>query len=144
VKIIEADSAETIARCFPVMSELRPHLTVEQFEGRVARQRAAGYRLTFVESEGQVRAVAGWRMVEFLAWGKILYVDDLVTRATDQGAGFGSALMDWLIAEARREKCQELHLDSGVHRFGAHRFYLHKGMDITCHHFGIRLGNQGT
>jgi hypothetical protein len=32
-----------------------------------------------------------------------------------------------------------LHLDSGVQRFAAHRFYLARRMDITCHHFALKL-----
>ena len=121
------------------MLELRPHLTRESFVEQVRRQREQGYCLAFVESDGEVRSVAGYRMMEKLAWGRIMYVDDLVTRAADHGGGFGSALLDWLIAEARRAGCAQFHLDSGVQRFGAHRFYLHKGMDITCHHFAMKL-----
>jgi hypothetical protein len=30
-------------------------------------------------------------------------------------------------------------LDSGVQRFGAHRFYLRRRMNITSHHFAIDL-----
>lgn len=63
----------------------------------------------------------------------------LVTRAADHGAGYGSALFDWLTNEARSAGCAQLHLDSGVQRFGAHRFYLHKGLDITSHHFAVQL-----
>jgi len=63
-----------------------------------------------------------------------------VTRDVDLGVGFGSRLLDWLVDEAKRQGCEQFHLDSGVQRFGAHRFYLHKGMDITSHHFAMRLG----
>lgn len=134
-----ADTAESIARCFVVMSELRPHIALDAFEPQVRRQQAQGYRLVFAECDGEVRSVAGFRVFETLAWGRIMYVDDLVTRMSDRGGGFGSALIDWLAEQARREVCAELHLDSGVQRFGAHRFYLHKGMDITCHHFAMKL-----
>ena len=48
-------------------------------------------------------------------------------------------LMDWLVGRAREQGCDELHLDSGVQRYGAHRFYLRYGMDITSHHFRIAL-----
>lgn len=134
-----AETAESIARCFVVMSELRPHIAPDAFEPQVRRQEAQGYRLVYAESDGEVRSVAGFRVHEALAWGRFMYVDDLVTRASDHGGGFGSALLDWLIEEARREGCAEFHLNSGVQRFGAHRFYLHKGMDITCHHFALKL-----
>jgi len=33
----------------------------------------------------------------------------------------------------------QLHLDSGVQRFSAHRFYLSKRMEISSHHFSLKL-----
>jgi GNAT superfamily N-acetyltransferase len=121
------------------MVELRTHLVRDEFVERVARQRVTGYHLVYAEEAGQVRAVAGYRVLECLAWGRFLYVDDLVTRAADGRRGYGGRLLTWLTEEARRQGCAELHLDSGVQRFDAHRFYLKHGLDITCHHFGRRL-----
>ena len=135
-----ASNSDDIARCFEVMHELRPHLTLESFLAQAARQQTQGWRLAFLESDGVVRSVTGYRFLENLAWGRFLYVDDLVTRDADHGGGFGSRLLDWLVDEAKRQGCEQFHLDSGVQRFGAHRFYLHKGMDITSHHFAMRLG----
>ncbi len=66
-------------------------------------------------------------------------MDDLVTRAADRSAGFGGQLFDWLVEEARREKCAAFSLDSGVQRFDAHRFYLRKRMQIAAHHFTLAL-----
>ena len=103
------------------------------------QQQSSSYRLIFAESHGEVLAVAGYRISECLAWGRFLYVDDLVTRATDQASGFGGTLFDWLVEHAVDQKCVQLHLDSGVHRFVAHRFYLRKRMDLTSHHFSLRL-----
>lgn len=128
-----------IERCSPVMRELRPHLPADGFVAQVRRQMTQGYRLGFLEEEGVVKAVAGYRILEGLAWGRFLYVDDLVTREADRSKGCGGELIECLKAEAEKEGCRELHLDSGVQRFGAHRFYLGKRMDITCHHFALRL-----
>lgn len=137
--VLIANSAETIARCFPIMRELRPHLQPDEFVARVQRQHAQGYDLAFLEAGGEIRVVAGFRVAECLAWGRLLYVDDLVTRPQDQGKGFGAVMFDWLLDQAHARGCEELHLDSGVQRFGAHRFYLHKNLDITCHHFALKL-----
>ena len=98
-----------------------------------------GFRLAFLESDGEVRAVAGYRILELLFSGRTLYVDDLVTREDDRSKGFGGQLFDWLVAEARREKCSAFALDSGVQRFNAHRFYLSKRMKIAAHHFTLEL-----
>ena len=139
VKIQIADTVDALVRCFDVMKELRPHLDLETFVAQVERQQNQGFRLVFLEAGGEVRSVAGYRLLENLAWGKFLYVDDLSTQASTRSQGHGGALIDWLIVEAKREGCAQLHLDSGVHRFDAHRFYLRKRLDITCHHFAMIL-----
>ena len=132
-----------ILRCHAVMLELRPHFADgAAFTARVERQQAQGYRLAYVEAAGEVRSAAGYRVLEKLSAGPFLYVDDLVTRAADRGQGFDSRLFDWLVVQAREAGCSMLQLDSGVQRFGAHRFYLGKGMDLTCHHFDLRLGSD--
>jgi GNAT superfamily N-acetyltransferase len=135
-----AQTPEAIARCHAVMRELRPQFDDEaQFVARVTQQISEGYHLAYLESEGAVRSCAGYRFTRTLSWGFHLYVDDLITRAVDREGGFGSQLFDWLVAEARRRGCESFHLDSGVQRFGAHRFYLHKRMDIIAHHFSLGL-----
>lgn len=135
-----AESEMEIGSCFPVMVELRPHLSEAEFLLRIKRQQSvAGYKLVFLEDEGWVKAVAGFRITECLAWEKFLYVDDLVTRSGERSKDYGQALFDWLVEYAKESECRELHLDSGVQRFGAHRFYLQNRMEITCHHFELKL-----
>jgi GNAT superfamily N-acetyltransferase len=134
-----AETEADIARCYPVMVELRPHLKATEFTARVRKQQATGFHLAYLEEAGEVRAVAGFRYLETLAWGKILYVDDLVADPAQRSRGFGGQLFDWLVAQAKQNNCDELHLDSGVQRFGAHRFYLARRMDINCHHFALKL-----
>jgi GNAT superfamily N-acetyltransferase len=134
-----AESDDDIAACFDVLLELRPHLEREEFVPRVHRLRQQGYRLALASDGGRVVAVAGYRFSENLAWGRFLYVDDLVTVAACRSAGHGQRLFDWLVAQARGSGCQELHLDSGVQRYAAHRFYLRNRLHITSHHFALTL-----
>jgi len=139
-RIAFAESAAEIGRCHAVMLELRPqHPRRAQFIRQVQRQQKEGFRLVYLEAEGDVRAVAGYRFLDLLFSGRTLYLDDLVTRAADRSRGFGGRLFDWLVEEARREKCQAFTLDSGVQRFDAHRFYLLKRMKIAAHHFTLSL-----
>ncbi|MBI5772133.1 MAG: GNAT family N-acetyltransferase [Verrucomicrobia bacterium] len=138
-EITLARTEAEILRCYPVMAELRPHLSRENFLQQVQRQQREGFFLAFLESGGEVKSVAGYRLLENLAWGKFLYVDDLVTAERARSQGFGQQLLDWLVVEARAQGCAQFHLDSGVQRFGAHRFYLAQRMDITCHHFAMKL-----
>jgi len=139
MKVALATSEIELTRCFPVMAQLRPHLSKEEFVHQVRRQQQDGYRLAYLEDQGEIRSLAGFRMMEMLAFGKLMYVDDLVTAENHRSRGYGASLFDWLIARARADGCAQLHLDSGVHRFAAHRFYLMKRMEISSHHFSLKL-----
>lgn len=139
MQIALATSPEDIARTFAVMRQLRPHLDEGMFVETVQRQQADGYRLAALEQAGQVRAVAGFRVLEQLVRGRVLYVDDLVTDELARSQGLGDALFDWLVQHARTEGCRAFELDSGVQRNAAHRFYLRKRMDITAYHFVLGL-----
>jgi GNAT superfamily N-acetyltransferase len=102
-------------------------------------QRPEGYRLlgSFEDGAPEASAVAGFRLVHHLAWGRALYVDDLSTLEAARGRGHAGALLDHVIAEAKRLGCGELHLDSGVGapRWNAHRLYMNHGLTIVSHHF---------
>jgi GNAT superfamily N-acetyltransferase len=135
-----AGSDADIARCFPVMQQLRPHLVAAEFVPRIRRQQAENFQLAFAaDSNGLVRSVAGFRVMEMLFSGRTLYVDDLVTDAAARSQGFGDALFDWLVAHARARGCTEFSLDSGTQRVDAHRFYLRKRMKIASFHFSLPL-----
>lgn len=135
-----AESSQDLERCYPVVQELRSQYDMPMFFAQVNRQtQQAGYQVAFLEDEGLVRSVGGFRVGDYLAWGKTMYVDDLVTREADRSKGYGEKLFDWLVERARSMGCDQFHLDSGVHRFAAHRFYLRKRMDITSHHFAMKL-----
>ena len=139
MKIALAESDTDIARCFPVMAQLRPHLVETDFVARVRRMQRDGFHLAFLEADGTVRAVAGYRFQDKLFSGRNLYVDDLVTDATARSRGHGHALLAWLIAQARVRGCDNFELDSGVQRHDAHRFYLRERMKIASYHFVLPL-----
>lgn len=138
-ELFVADSDEEILSCFPAFSALRPHLGEQAFLSQVRRQQAQSYRIVALRHEGVVRSAAGFRFAEFLAWGKVLYVDDLTTLPGATSRGFAGMLMDWLVAHARANGCQGLHLDTGYARHAAHRLYLRKGLQFNCHHLALDL-----
>lgn len=130
---------EQIEACAATMLELRTHIEPKDFLGRVRSQMRRGYLLAYLEHDGEVKAVAGFRFGEFLAWGRIMCVDDLVVKESERGKGFGGQLLEWLKSYARANGCEQFHLDSGTHRLDAHRFYKTHGMEISSHHFGMKL-----
>ncbi len=139
MRIRHAESCEDIARCFPVMVQLRPALIEAQFVARIQALQSGGYKLVLLEDEGEVQAVAGYRVGDMLSRGRHMYVDDLVTTEAARSAGYGAGLFDWLVQRAQDADCQQLDLDSGVHRHSAHRFYFRRGMHIPSYHFQLRL-----
>lgn len=143
VTVRELGPGET-ALAARTLLELRPWLGSEEALVRQAdRQRATGYRLAgvFTADDEQAAAVAGFRINEFLAWGKHLYVDDLVTATGHRGQGHADRLFAWLEEEARQAGCTQFHLDSGVgeNRQDAHRFYFRHGLRIASFHFEREL-----
>jgi GNAT superfamily N-acetyltransferase len=140
-EIKTAESDADIDRCFPVMRALRPHIQdAGEFLARARRQqRQSGWTLIYVEDGGAPVACAGFRISEWLSWGKALYVDDLICLESHRGKGFAEALMRWMEARAQAQGCQEFHLDSGTFRLPAHRFYHRLKLGITAFHFTKKL-----
>ena len=126
---------------YAAMLELRPKIGSSADFVRTVndRQRPQGYRLigSFDDDDEQAAGAAGFRVLDYLAWGHALYCDDLTTREKYRGRGHAGALMDWMVEEARRLGCGEFHLDSGVgpDRTTAHRLYFNKRMRISAFHF---------
>lgn len=138
--IIQPTTDEEILATRDVMLQLRPHLAPDDYLPMVRRMmQTNNYHLAAVQVDGVVRAVAGYRYMEVLYAGKILYVDDLSTDENSRSQGHGKALIDWLKVEARQHGCTQLHLDSGTHRESAHRFYFRERLTISAYHFRIAV-----
>jgi len=148
--IVREVEAHETALTYRAMAALRqgraPLATVETFVTWVnTQQRPEGYRLvaSFAAGSDDAVAVAGFRRLHALLWGDCLYIDDLVTLPEGRGQGHADALFSWLIAEAQRLDCEQLHLDSGMQRHAAHRFYLNHRLAITALHFQTALEPVG-
>lgn len=138
-----AETDADIQSCFAPIQVLRPHIThADEFVAQVRRQQQQGYRMVLLEEDGAVASVAGFRMQEFLAWGMIMYIDDLVTLPGHRQHGYGQALLAWLLAHARVQGCAEIHLDSGYQRHDAHRLYLRMGFVLQSHHFAYNAEHR--
>ena len=137
--LVELADADTVRAAWPVVRQLRAHLTEDSFVAMVGAMRAEGYRAIALLRDNTPCAYAGFRILTMLAHGRLLYVDDLVTDETARDTGAGRALIAWLVGEARRHGCAGVQLDSGVQRFAAHAFYFGRGMRIAAYHFAMAL-----
>lgn len=138
-EIQEAKTEEQILKCFDLLQLLRPHLQKEEFVQRVREQEQQGYKLICIGEGSDLKSVAGYRIANFLAWGKTLYVDDLITQPEARGTGFGTHLIKWLMGEAKKQGCDSIHLDTGIERDDAHRLYLNLGLKIDCLHLSMKF-----
>jgi GNAT superfamily N-acetyltransferase len=131
---------DEIALSYDVFLELRPHLqSKESFVAQVMEQYKQGYAIIAICEKGDMVACIGFRFLTTLAWGGILYIDDLITKEKTRGKGYGKILLDHVIQIARKSLCKEVHLDTGYARHAAHKVYLKQGFNFSAHHLALKL-----
>lgn len=134
-----AKTEEDILKCWDVINVLRPHLEKDKFVATIKSMIEEGYTLAFIEADGKAVSAAGYRYLHFLYIGRHYYIDDLVTLEAGRGKGYASALIDFIVAEAKKNGYAAVTLDSGHQRNAAHRLYLNKGFVISAHHFQMKF-----
>ncbi len=134
-----ATTTEELTRCFEVMKELRPHHNLESFLTAMDAMQKEGYHLLYLEGEGCIVSVAGFRFTTTLYDGLVVDFDDFVTLADGRSKGYGAIVFDYLVKLAKEKNIKAIHLNSNHQRFDAHRFYLNKKMKIMAHHFRLEL-----
>ena len=137
IKIATTD--DEILKCFGVMNQLRPNLHKSDFVDIIKLLFSEGYILAYLEEGNDVKSVAGFKEQHNLFLGKHLYVEDFVTDEKERSKSYGQQLFDWLCERGRQTACSVIHLDSGVQRYKAHKFYLNQDLKIICYHFGKEL-----
>jgi GNAT superfamily N-acetyltransferase len=138
-RVTVAQSEQEISDCYVIMAELRPHIQPDEFLPMVKRlSDIAGFQLAYL-TDGEIKAVAGFRISQWLAGGKYLEIEDLVAKSGERSKGYGGELFDWLVTFAAENNCAQVRLISRVTRIDAHRFYLRKGMNLEAHYFSMNL-----
>lgn len=140
MKIEKIITAAEIVGCFNLMQYLRPHLNQNEFVEKIERQRQQGYEQACVLVNNIPVSLIGYRVFECTAWGKILYIDDLITAPSETGKGYAGSLLDWVDKIAIQRQCDAVHLDTGPQRHDAHRLYLNKGFTLNSYHMQKLLG----
>lgn len=124
--------------CKDAILEFRPEVAPETVVDQVFKMiTEEGYELAFLPNADNTRAGAfiGYRKLNMLRTGPIIYVDDLFTFAECRKQGFAGALLDYVTRQATEEGMKSVHLDSGYTLHPAHRLYLNKGYYLACNHF---------
>jgi GNAT superfamily N-acetyltransferase len=133
-------SDEDIDKAYPILHQLRDHLTKEDFAERYRETfEASAYRIIGVWVGDELRAIAGFRFILNMAVGNALYIDDLVVSSDYRSNGYGAVLVKYLEGVAIAIGVDAIRLDSAVHRLDAHRFYEREGFYFYSKHFGREL-----
>lgn len=138
--IAHAETDDQIDATFEVMQQLRPHLERAQYVPLIRSLMASdGLKLLALSEQGEVRAVATYRVMNMLYCGSLIYIDDLVSDERARSRGYGAQLISRIKEEGRALGCSEVQLISRVTREGAHRFYFREGFGIECFQFRAKL-----
>jgi len=64
-------------------------------------------------------------------------IEGVRIHADERGTGLGTQLIEWAVAESRRQNCQLVQLTTDKSRTDAHRFYERLG--FTASHLGFKI-----
>lgn len=134
-----AATIDDALHCLEAIRSLRPHVTKENLPSYFEKMQQQNYHMIYAEEDGKAVAFSGYRFITHFFSDDIIYIDDLGTIEAYRGKGYGSALLDHIFKIAAEKKLAGVQLDSGHHRYDAHRLYLQKGFNIVSHHFALKL-----
>ncbi|MET9426254.1 MULTISPECIES: GNAT family N-acetyltransferase [unclassified Streptomyces] len=64
-------------------------------------------------------------------------IEGVRIHADERGSGLGTQLIEWAVAESRRQNCRLVQLTSDASRTDAHRFYERLGFEAS--HVGFKM-----
>lgn len=127
-KFITASTLSDLKRFFPVISELRPRLTFNEYvELYNEAHKRDEFNLVAIEEDNIVLAVMGYRILFDFVRGKHVYIDDLVSTEAARSKGLGAELLLFAKKIAIDEKCKGLRLCTGLDNFRGIKFYEKHG-----------------
>ncbi|MCQ1953962.1 GNAT family N-acetyltransferase [Arthrobacter sp. zg-Y238] len=98
----------------------------------------ANFLAAVEDSAGKIAGTLQLTLIPCLALGGAtrLQVEAVHVRADLRSNGLGAAMMDWAVAEGRRNGATLVQLTSNARRESAHRFYQRQGFDAS--HIGFK------
>lgn len=125
-EIRELSLEHEVREAFPVMNQLRTHLSEDLYYELFLQMKGEGYTLFANYRDEKIVALAGFAILTNLYDGKHVYLYDLITDQEERSKGYGDELLSFLESFAVQNNCNCITLSSNVNRIDAHRFYEEK------------------
>ncbi len=126
---------EEMLKYLPVLNELYPSLTTEEYSRELDEMLSCRYGQVAVFEEEACVAICGFWIGNKLWIGKYLELDNIVVRASHRSQGVGKLMFDFLERKAVEQQCKMLSLDSYTSNFQAHKFFYNEGYVPKGFHF---------
>lgn len=140
MKTYIVQSEADLKRCYPVMKELRTHLSLEDYLAIYKDTHTQdGYEIVAVEDQGQILALMGYRFLSDFIRGRHVYIDDLVTTEMARSKGLGAQLLKYAEDVAKKSGCKSLRLCTGVENELGVKFYERNGWTKRAYAFSKKL-----
>ncbi|MEI8116367.1 MAG: GNAT family N-acetyltransferase [Flavobacteriia bacterium] len=126
---------EEMLKFLPVLNELYPSLTAEEYSRELDEMLPCRYGQVAVFEEDECIAICGFWLGNKLWIGKYMELDNIVVRASHRSQGVGKLMFDFLERKAIEYRCKMLSLDSYTNNFKAHKFFYNEGYSPKGFHF---------
>jgi GNAT superfamily N-acetyltransferase len=125
-EIRQLSTEHEVREAFPVMKQLRTHLSEDLFYELFQQMQKEGYTLIANYHDEKITALAGFAMLTNFYDGKHVYLYDLITDSEERSKGYGEELLAFIESFAVQNNCSGVTLSSNIERVDAHRFYEKK------------------
>lgn len=127
---------EEMKVCYPLVRQLNPEMTEQEYLQRLPDMIKAGYFQVVVKDENnQVIALSGIWIGTKLYSGKYLEMDNVVVDIHHRSNGMGSVVFEYAEELARKNNCICIMLDAYKENIKAHGFYVRRGFISRGFHF---------
>lgn len=133
-----------LLEAYPLISQLRKHLSVEEFVETAKQMMTCGYRAICLYDGKKILAYAGFAELLNLYYGRHIWIYELVVDEENRGKGLGKILLSHIEDYAKEKNLSCIALSSSLEKENAHRFYEGK-MDFgkVSYVFKKDLGKRG-
>ncbi len=132
-QIVVIQSQSELEQVYPLMKELRPHITLQNFLDIYQQShKTTGYEIAALKQDNQILAIMGYRILYDYVHGKHCYIDDLVSSEPQRSKGYGAELLKYAEQFAQSNGCTGLRLCTGIENERGKNFYEKNGWNLRA------------